>query len=81
MTKFIIVHQYIKENKTEEIGLCHLVDYEVITDKLRDIYVNIDEISGFRDGAIELKNGDRIDLLKEKAEEIMEMINDENERI
>lgn len=66
MTKFIVVHQYIAK---------------IITDKLQDIYVNVDEISGFRDGAIELKNGDRIDLLKEKAEEIMEMINDKNERI
>ena len=61
MTKFIVVHQYI---------------FKIITDKLRDIYVNVDEISNFQDGAIELKNGDRIDLLKEKAEEIMEMIND-----
>lgn len=76
MTKFITVHQYITETKTEKIGLCHLIDYEVVTDELRDIYVNVDEISGFRDGAIELKNGDRIDLLKEKAEEIMEMINE-----
>lgn len=61
MTKFIIVHQYIGK---------------IITDELRDIYVNVDEISNFQDGEIELKNGDRIDLLKEKAEEIMEMIND-----
>lgn len=80
MTKFIIVHQYIKETKTERAGR-HWRDYEVITDKLQDIYVNVDEISGFRDGVIELKNGDRIDLLKEKAEEIMEMINGEDERI
>lgn len=76
MIKFIVVHQYITETKTEKISLCRLIDYEVITDELRDIYVNVDEISGFRDGAIELKNGDRIDLLKEKAEEIMEMINE-----
>lgn len=61
MTKFIVVHQYIAK---------------IITDELRDIYVNVDEISGFQDGAIELKNGDRIDLLKEKAEEIMEKIDD-----
>lgn len=75
MTKFIVVHQYIKETKTERAGR-HWIDYEVITDKLRDVYVNVDEISGFQDGEIELKNGDRIDLLKEKAEEIMEKIND-----
>ena len=71
MTKFIIVHQYITETKHYM-----LMDYVEVSDELRDIYVNVDEISGFRDGVIELKNGDRIDLLKEKAEEIMEMIND-----
>lgn len=69
--KFIVVHQYITETKHYM-----LMDYVEVTDELRDIYVNVDEISGFRDGAIELKNGDRIDLLKEKAEEIMEKIND-----
>jgi hypothetical protein len=53
-----------------------LMDYVEVSDELQDIYVNVDEISGFQDGVIELKNGDRIDLLKEKAEEIMEMIND-----
>lgn len=73
MTKFIIVHQYITETKHNM-----LMDYVEVSDEFRDIYVNVDEISGFRDGAIELKNGDRIDLLKEKAEDIMEMI-DANE--
>ena len=71
MTKFIIVHQYITETKHYM-----LMDYVEVSDELRDIYVNVDEISNFQDGAIELKNGDRIDLLKEKAEEIMEKINE-----
>lgn len=71
MTKFIVVHQYITETKHSM-----MMDYVEVTDEFQDIYVNVDEISGFRDGAIELKNGDRIDLLKEKAEEIMEKIND-----
>jgi len=74
MTKFITVHQYITETKSEKIGWRY-IEYDVITDELRDIYVNVDEISNFQDGTIELKNGDRIDLLREKAEEIMEMIN------
>lgn len=71
MTKFIIVHQHIKETRH---GM--MIDFVEVSDETQDIYVNVDEISGFRDGAIELKNGDRIDLLKEKAEEIMEKIDD-----